>query len=81
MVLKGNVGKTTGIRTVRSTAGKALTQFAPPSDSGRPYNLICLDILMPEMDGQEALIAVRSVGAGKGYRPIARSPDYHDYVP
>jgi two-component system, chemotaxis family, chemotaxis protein CheY len=30
-------------------------------DSGRPYNLICLDILMPEMDGQEALMAVRQL--------------------
>jgi len=26
---------------------------------GNPYDLICLDIMMPEMDGQEALIKIR----------------------
>lgn len=29
--------------------------------SGRPYNLICLDIMMPIMDGQEALKAIRAL--------------------
>ena len=28
-------------------------------DEGRPYDLICLDIMMPEMDGQEALQLIR----------------------
>ena len=34
--------------------------------SGEPYNLICLDIMMPEMDGHEALrqIREREVAAG-----------------
>ena len=27
--------------------------------SSKPYNLICMDILMPEMDGQEALRKIR----------------------
>ena len=30
-------------------------------DEGQPYDLICLDIMMPEMDGQEALKAIRQV--------------------
>ncbi|HKJ91397.1 MAG TPA: response regulator [Oceanipulchritudo sp.] len=29
-------------------------------DQGAPYNLICLDIMMPEMDGQEALREIRA---------------------
>ncbi len=28
-------------------------------EAGEPYDLICLDIMMPEMDGQEALRKIR----------------------
>ena len=28
-------------------------------EEGEPYDLICLDIMMPEMDGQEALAEIR----------------------
>jgi two-component system, chemotaxis family, chemotaxis protein CheY len=28
-------------------------------EAGEPYDLICLDIMMPEMDGQEALQQIR----------------------
>ncbi len=31
-----------------------------------PYDLICLDIMMPEMDGQEALLQIREQEASKG---------------
>jgi two-component system, chemotaxis family, chemotaxis protein CheY len=31
-----------------------------------PYNLICLDIMMPEMDGQEALKQIRAEEQSKG---------------
>ncbi len=30
-------------------------------DAGKPYNLICLDIMMPEMDGQTALKNIRNL--------------------
>ena len=30
-------------------------------DEGQPYDLICLDIMMPEMDGHKALEAIRQL--------------------
>lgn len=35
-------------------------------DAGQPYDLICLDILMPEMDGQTALREIRALEQAKG---------------
>ena len=38
--------------------------------AGEPYNLICLDIMMPEMDGQEALRQIRELEATLGILPL-----------
>jgi len=35
-------------------------------EAGEPYDLICLDIMMPEMDGQEALRQIRKQEEIKG---------------
>ncbi len=35
-------------------------------EMGEPYNLICLDIMMPEMNGQEALRKIREHEEARG---------------
>jgi two-component system chemotaxis response regulator CheY len=34
--------------------------------NGEPYNLICLDIMMPELDGQQTLRVIREMEEDKG---------------
>ncbi|MEW5725324.1 MAG: response regulator [Thermodesulfobacteriota bacterium] len=40
--------------------------FRRALDSGQPYDLVCLDIVMPEMDGQTALKEIRACEAARG---------------
>jgi two-component system, chemotaxis family, chemotaxis protein CheY len=40
---------------------EAVMAFETALSNGHPYDLICLDIMMPEMDGQRALEAIRDI--------------------
>lgn len=45
---------------------EVVAAFTDALHSSAPYDLLCLDILMPEMDGQQALQAVRQLEMQSG---------------
>jgi two-component system, chemotaxis family, chemotaxis protein CheY len=45
---------------------EAVDAFDIASRDGRPYDLICLDIMMPDMDGHEVLRMIRSLEERSG---------------
>lgn len=47
----------------------AVALFEKALSGGTPYNLICLDIIMPEMDGHQVLKQIRSIEDSRGIAP------------
>jgi two-component system chemotaxis response regulator CheY len=45
---------------------EALDAFRAARQKRRPYDLVCLDIMMPEMDGQSVLREIRAIEEGAG---------------
>jgi two-component system, chemotaxis family, chemotaxis protein CheY len=39
-------------------------------EAGEPYDVICMDIMMPELDGQEAVKQIRALEEAKGILPV-----------
>jgi len=50
---------------------EAVDAFRVAQGSNQKYNLICMDIMMPEMDGQAALKQIRALEEGAGVLPHA----------
>ena len=48
---------------------EAVEAFSMALNEGEPYQLVCLDIMMPRMDGQVALRAIRDVEKANGVSP------------
>jgi two-component system chemotaxis response regulator CheY len=53
---------------------EAVQAFLLASDEDRPYSLVLLDIMMPRMDGQEALKHIREEEKKRGILPGAEVP-------
>ncbi len=45
---------------------KAVAAFQLALDEGRPFDLVCLDVMMPGMDGHKALAAIRAAEGKSG---------------
>jgi two-component system, chemotaxis family, chemotaxis protein CheY len=45
---------------------EAVEAFVDALDFGRPFDLICLDVMMPGMNGHEALTEIRRIEAERG---------------
>lgn len=61
-----------GTVEVASTGLAALEAATTALGAGAPYDLVCLDVMMPGMDGQQVLRAIReaeiTIAAGGGHR-------------
>lgn len=45
---------------------EALEAFMMAWDEGKPYDLVCLDIMMPNLDGERTLKMIRDIEKQKG---------------
>lgn len=52
---------------------EALDAFLMSVKDNNPYDLICLDIMMPKVDGVKALKAIRDLETQKGAHPEKRT--------
>lgn len=65
--------KDRGQCTLTSSGGQALSAFRSLLDQGRCYDLICLDIQMPDMDGRAVLAEIRKLEKAHGLGNRQRS--------
>jgi len=52
--------------TTAANGVEGVEAFKNALDAGTPYDLVCLDIMMPEMDGHEALRTIRQIEQDRG---------------
>ena len=45
---------------------EAVDAFMMALEDGEPYDLVCLDIMMPVMDGYQALVGIRNLEKERG---------------
>ena len=68
-VLLQSVLELYGICRIADNGSEGVEAFKAAHAAGEPYNLVCLDIMMPVMDGREALRRIRRWEAEHGIKP------------
>lgn len=58
--------QTYGECTVCTDGLQAVNAFRSAFEEGSPFTLVCLDIMMPELDGQAALKKIRDIEEERG---------------
>ena len=58
--------KSYGTSHIAVNGKEAVEAVRQAMEDGKPYDLICMDIMMPEMDGQEALRKIRAQEEASG---------------
>ena len=58
---------------IAANGNEAFTAVRMAIEANEPYDLICLDIMMPEVDGIMALKKIRQLEVQKGLDPETRS--------
>lgn len=61
--------KNYGASHVAVNGREAVDAVKAALDQGQPYDLICLDLMMPEMDGFQALDEIRDAEKTRGVKP------------
>jgi two-component system, chemotaxis family, chemotaxis protein CheY len=54
-----------GACDIATNGVEAVEAFQTAWNEGEPYDLICMDIMMPQMDGHQALTKIRGIEKGK----------------
>ena len=72
-VLLRELLKRYGLPHVAMNGREAVEAVSAALNALEPYDLICLDIMMPEMNGQEALKKIRQMEAEAGIGPERRA--------
>lgn len=62
-----------GACAMAETCNQALELFKEAYDQGNPFELVCLDIMMPDIDGKAALAEMRNIEKERKITPNDQS--------